>query len=100
MVRIGRHAIGSFPNFGHWRVRLHLLFHGSMPVTKALPEPWHETPKIHLCTVKDFIALTTDCCIEIKDVLVMNDRQHLASLNNPHLATLFGQQALLRLKRD
>src|SRR3546814_3934812 len=50
MVRIGRHAIVSFPNFGHWRVRLHLLFHRSMPVTQALPGTWYETPNIHLCT--------------------------------------------------
>ncbi|HEY9550133.1 MAG TPA: methionine biosynthesis protein MetW [Kiloniellaceae bacterium] len=100
MVRIGRHAIVSFPNFGHWRVRLHLLFHGSMPVTEALPEPWYETPNIHLCTVKDFIALTRDCGIEIEDALVLNDRQHRASLNTPHLANLFGQKAIFRLKRD
>src|SRR3546814_3282562 len=52
MVRIARHAIVSFPNFGHWRVRLHLLFRGCMPVTEALPERWYETPNIHLCTVK------------------------------------------------
>ena len=61
MVRIGRHAIVSFPNFGHWRVRLNLLLHGRMPVTDALPEPWYETPNIHLCTLKDFIALCRDC---------------------------------------
>src|SRR3546814_18115159 len=44
MVRIARHAIVSFPNFGHWRVRLHLLFRGSLPVTEALPGRWYETP--------------------------------------------------------
>jgi methionine biosynthesis protein MetW len=100
MVRIGRHAIVSFPNFGHWRVRLHLLFHGSMPVTEALPERWYETPNIHLCTVKDFIALCRDCGIEIEEALVLNDRQHRASLNTPHLANLFGQKAVFRLRKD
>src|SRR3546814_9612872 len=65
MVRIARHAIVSFPNFGHWRVRLHLLFRGCMPVTEALPERWYETPNIHLCTVKDFLALCSGCGIAI-----------------------------------
>src|SRR3546814_11858966 len=71
-----------------------------MPVTEALPEPWYETPNIHLCTVKDFIALTRDCGIEIEDALVLNDRQHRASLNTPHLANLFGKKAIFRLTRD
>mgnify|MGYP000044192856 FL=1 len=100
MVRIGRHAIVSFPNFGHWRLRLGLLLHGRMPVTQALPEPWYETPNIHLCTVKDFLALCADCGIEIEEALVLNDRQHKAGLNTPHLANLFGEKAIFRLRKD
>jgi methionine biosynthesis protein MetW len=100
MVRIARHAIVSFPNFGHWRVRLHLLFRGSMPVTEALPERWYETPNIHLCTVRDFIALCRDCGVEIEEAVVLNDRQHRAGLTTPHLANLFGQKAVFRLKKD
>jgi methionine biosynthesis protein MetW len=100
MVRIARHAIVSFPNFGHWRVRLHLLVRGRMPVTEALPEPWYETPNIHLCTVKDFIALCRDCGVEIEEALVLNDRQHRAGLNTPRLANLFGQKAIFRLRKD
>ena len=99
MVRIGRHAIVSFPNFGHWRVRLHLLLHGTMPVTEALSEPWYETPNIHLCTVKDFIALTRACDIGIEEALVLNDRQHRARLNTPRLANLLGEKAIFRLKK-
>ena len=57
MVRIARQAIVSFPNFGHWRVRLALLATGRMPVTAALPAPWHATPNIHLCTIADFADL-------------------------------------------
>lgn len=100
MVRIGRHAIVSFPNFGHWRVRLHLLLHGTMPVTEVLPERWYETPNIHLCTVKDFTALCHDCGIEIEEALVLNDRQSRTGLNTPHLANLFGQKAIFRLRKD
>ncbi len=100
MVRIGRHAIVSFPNFGHWRVRLGLLFQGRMPVTEALPEPWYETPNIHLCTLQDFIALCGDCGITIEEAVVLNDRQRRAGLSTPRLANLFGQKAIFRLKKN
>jgi methionine biosynthesis protein MetW len=56
MLRIGRRAVVSFPNFGHWRVRLALLTGGRMPVTPTLPVAWDETPNIHLCTIDDFRA--------------------------------------------
>lgn len=100
MVRIGRHAIVSFPNFGHWRVRLGLLFQGRMPVTEALPEPWYETPNIHLCTVQDFIALCGDCRIAIEEAVALNGRQRRAALNTPRLANLFGEKAIFRLKKN
>lgn len=57
LVRIGRSAVVSFPNFGHWRVRLSLALGGRMPVTRSLPVSWHETPNIHFCTIADFEAL-------------------------------------------
>lgn len=100
MVRIARHAIVSFPNFGHWRVRLDLLLHGAMPVTEALPEPWYETPNIHLCTVKDFTALCAACRIEIEEALVLDDRQRRLRLGAPRVANLFGQKAIFRLSRN
>ena len=57
LLRIGRHAIVSFPNFGHWRVRSKLMFTGRMPITENLPEPWYLSPDGHLCTIKDFADL-------------------------------------------
>jgi methionine biosynthesis protein MetW len=54
MLRVGKKCIVSFPNFGYWRVRLHLLFKGTMPKSKMLPYEWYDTPNIHLLTVKDF----------------------------------------------
>jgi methionine biosynthesis protein MetW len=57
LLRIGRHAIVSFPNFGHWRVRTKLLVTGRMPVTEHLPDTWYDTPNAHLCTIKDFADL-------------------------------------------
>lgn len=68
LLRIGRKAFVSFPNFAHWRVRVSLLWNGRMPVTRLLPIPWYETPNIHHLTVNDFRALlkergiTTEGC--------------------------------------
>ena len=55
LLRIGRQAIVTIPNFGYWKIRLHLLFKGTMPVTRTLPDEWYNTPNIHLCTIKDFV---------------------------------------------
>ncbi len=66
LMRIGERAVVSLPNFGHWRVRLDLLFHGRMPVTALLPDPWWATPNIHLCTVADFTALCDDLGLRIE----------------------------------
>ncbi len=66
LVRIGRHAIVSFPNFGHWRVRLSLTLGGRMPVTRSLPVSWHETPNIHFCTISDFEALAADMGLTVE----------------------------------
>lgn len=57
MMRVGRVGVVSFPNFGHWRVRAYLGARGRMPVSRSLPYPWHETPNIHLCTLRDFEEL-------------------------------------------
>ena len=64
LLRVGKKAIVTIPNFGHWKVRLNLLFKGTMPVTKSLPHQWHNTPNLHMCTIKDF----SDFCVnkEIK----------------------------------
>jgi len=57
LLRIGKRAIVSFPNFGFWRIRLSLFFRGRMPVTELLHNHWYDTPNIHLCTIHDFVAL-------------------------------------------
>ncbi|MBU6165936.1 MAG: methionine biosynthesis protein MetW [Alphaproteobacteria bacterium] len=66
LVRIGRSAIVSFPNFGHWRVRLSLTLGGRMPVTRSLPVSWHETPNIHFCTIADFQALAAELGLTVE----------------------------------
>src|SRR5437868_10616758 len=57
LVRIGKRAIVSFPNFGFWRIRLGLLWRGRMPVSELLNNSWYDTPNIHLCTIRDFVVL-------------------------------------------
>jgi methionine biosynthesis protein MetW len=71
LVRIGRRAIVSFPNFGHWRIRLGLLFGGRMPMSSLLDHPWYETPNIHLCTITDFVALCAEMGILIERGLTL-----------------------------
>ena len=66
ILRIGKRGIVSVPNFGYWRVRLHLLFRGTMPVTKSLDDAWYDTENIHLCTIRDFVRLAHDMNIIIE----------------------------------
>ena len=55
LLRVGKKAIVSIPNFGHWKVRLNLLIKGTMPITENLPNEWYNTPNLHMCTIKDFV---------------------------------------------
>lgn len=67
--RIAPRAIVSFPNFGHWRVRISLLFRGAMPTTPALPAAWHETDNIHLCTLRDMLTLTAATGLRVDEAI-------------------------------
>jgi methionine biosynthesis protein MetW len=83
LLRIGSRVIISFPNFGHWRVRLSLLWNGRMPVTKALGHAWYDTPNIHLCTIADFLGLAraSDARIERALALDGNGQTHTMSID-------------------
>ena len=65
LLRVGKKAIVTIPNFGYWRVRLHLLIKGTMPITKTLPDEWYNTPNIHMCSIKDFFHFvkSRDCLL-------------------------------------
>jgi methionine biosynthesis protein MetW len=73
LLRIGKRTIVSLPNFGHWRIRLSLLAHGRMPLTKALGSPWYETSNIHLCTIADFLALARETGATIERAVAVNE---------------------------
>lgn len=100
LLRIGRRAIVSFPNFGHWRVRLQLLVKGRMPETGMLNTPWYRTPNIHLCTIRDFMVLcdTLGITIEGRHALGANGRPLSVLQWSPAGANLFGDQGLFLLK--
>ena len=72
ITRIGKTSIVTIPNFGHWKSRLSLLIKGRMPVTSPLPESWHATPNIHLCTLKDFEMLCSELLISIEERVTVN----------------------------
>ncbi len=76
ILRVGKRAIVTFPNFGHWRVRAALLA-GRMPMTRSLPATWYDTPNIHLCTVGDFEALCAERGWQIRQRQML-DSQHSA----------------------
>jgi methionine biosynthesis protein MetW len=100
MVRIGKHAIVSFPNFAHWRMRIGLLTAGRMPITPFLGHSWYDTPNIHFCTVLDFVALCDTMNVTIERSLTL-DRLGRPFRLNPRagLANLLAEQALFLLRR-
>lgn len=100
LVRIGRRAIVSVPNFGYWRVRMELLLRGRMPVTSRLGHQWYETPNIHFCTIRDFIILCQDLNIRIERATILGagDRQ-LDVAADGFFANWRGEQALFLLHR-
>jgi methionine biosynthesis protein MetW len=100
LVRIGRRAIVSFPNFGHWRIRFSLLARGRMPITPVLTQAWYDTPNIHLCTIRDFVALCDELGVVVERSITL-DRAGLPYRLNSRgaLANLMAEQALFLLKR-
>jgi methionine biosynthesis protein MetW len=95
LVRIGRRAVVSFPNFGHWRVRASLALGGRMPVTKSLPVSWHETPNIHFCTVDDFRALASELGLRVESAAFLSG----GTRRGEGLANLLAEQAVFVLAK-
>ena len=72
LLRVGKKVIITIPNFGYWKVRLHLLLKGTMPITKTLPDEWHNTPNLHMCTIKDFVHFVKSRDIKIFKSIALN----------------------------
>lgn len=99
LLRIGRHAIVSFPNFGHWQVRTALLFQGRMPVTQNLPENWYLSPNAHLCTIRDFADLCDVVDARVEQAVAFNaSGKRLPIKWSLSMQNLFGEKAVFLLK--
>ena len=85
LLRIGKQAIVTIPNFGYWKIRLHLLFKGTMPKTKTLPDEWYDTPNIHLCTIKDFVNFSKDKNFRLSKSIALKNNQ-LSFITNSNLS--------------
>ncbi len=99
LLRIGRRAIVSFPNFAHWRVRYYLLMRGRMPMSGALPYSWYDTPNIHLCTIRDFLELCRELGITIERSLALDHASVPRAISGVVSANLFGEQAVFLLRK-
>lgn len=100
LLRIGRRAIVSFPNFGHWRIRVDLALKGRMPVTDNLPYSWYDTPNIHFCTIRDFVELCRDVGAHMEKAVALNAGGRPMQVSLPWWVwNLLGDQGVFLLKR-
>ena len=100
LLRIGRRAIVSFPNYGHWQVRARLLFTGRMPVTENLPDAWYVSPNAHLCTIKDFANLCRAIDARVERAVAFNiGGQRLGTWLPLTVHNLMGEKAVFMLTR-
>ena len=100
MLRIGRRAIVSFPNFGHWRIRMQVMFRGRMPRTDNLPYAWYDSPNIHFCTIMDFRELCAAAGAKMEKAVELNPWGSPLRLNAPWwFWNMMGEQAVFRLSR-
>jgi methionine biosynthesis protein MetW len=100
LLRIGKRSIVSFPNFGHWRVRLSLLFRGRMPVTKALDQSWYETTNLHHCTIADFVGLVRECDAVIERAVEIDEHGRTKPMRPEAWSpNIFAESAIYLLKK-
>lgn len=98
-LRVGKKVIVSFPNFAYWRVRLHLLLKGTMPVTGTLNKSWFETENIHLFTIKDFLNITKKLNLTIIDSYSVTDNKLLSIYTNGFWANIIAEQAIFIVEK-
>jgi methionine biosynthesis protein MetW len=100
LLRVGKKAIVTIPNFGYWKVRLHLLLKGTMPVTETLPDQWYDTPNLHMCTIKDFVYFVKSRNIKIFKSLALNETNtSLINNNNLGIKNLFSDLGIFLIEK-
>jgi methionine biosynthesis protein MetW len=100
LLRVGKKAVVTIPNFGHWRVRFNLLFKGTMPITNSLPNNWYNTPNIHMCTIKDFFKFSKKINFKIYKSLALTNK-NVSNINNSNLflKNLFGELGIFLIEK-
>ena len=99
LLRVGKKAIVTIPNFGYWKVRFHLLFKGTMPITKTLPDEWYNTPNLHMCTIQDFVNFCKKKDIKIdKSMCLTNEK--ISEITNKNMAykNIFSQLGIFLIE--
>ena len=100
LLRVGKKAIVTIPNFGHWKVRLNLLIQGTMPVTQTLPNEWYNTPNIHMCTIKDFFTFSKTMNFKIfKSLALMNKSVSTINSSNLSFKNLFCELGIFLIEK-
>ena len=100
LLRVGKKAIVTIPNFGYWKVRLHLLLKGTMPVTETLPDQWYDTPNLHMCTIKDFVYFVKSRNIKIfKSLALSETNTSIINNNNLGIKNLFSDLGIFLIEK-
>ncbi len=100
LLRVGKQAIVTIPNFGYWKIRLHLLLKGTMPITKTLPDEWYNTPNIHMCSIKDFFNFVKSRDIKIfKSLAINNKNASIISGSNLTIKNLFANLGIFLIEK-
>ena len=100
LLRIGKTSIVTIPNFGFWKVRFNLLFKGTMPVTKTLPNEWYNTPNLHMCSIKDFVNFCNDRKINLfKSLALTNNKVSSINKFNLNLKNLTSELGIFLIEK-
>ena len=100
LLRVANKAIVTIPNFGHWKVRIHLLLKGTMPITKTLPNEWYSTPNLHMCTIKDFFNFCSKKKIELyKSIALNGEKTSTINSGNINIKNLSSELGIFLIKK-
>jgi len=100
LLRVANKAIVTIPNFGYWKVRLHLLLKGTMPITKNLPDEWYNTPNLHMCTIKDFYNFCSKKNIKLyKSIALNGEKTSQINKINLNIKNLYSELGIFLIQK-
>jgi methionine biosynthesis protein MetW len=100
LLKVANKAIVTIPNFGYWKVRLHLLIKGTMPITKTLPNEWYNTPNLHMCTIKDFFNFCSKKNIALyKSIALKDEKTSTINKANINIKNLYSELGIFLIKK-